>query len=331
MADIRLSMGFNDYDHVRDLFTGRVKPEGIELTCLQMRVEEIFHRFSANLEWDVSEVSFAFACSMMARGDAPFVAIPVFPSRVFRHSSIYVRTDGPVTAPGDLAGARIGVPQWAQTATVFVRGWMTDTLDIPMSAVQWFQSGVEHPGRVDPARVRLPDGVERHVVTDRSLMQMMDAGELDAIITAQPPIAFDQGDPKIRRLFPDYRAVEEAYFDETGIFPIMHVVAIRREQYEKNPWIARNLFNAFNEAKERSVFRINSIGQSRIAVPWLPETVDRVGGRVFGDGDYWPYGIEQNRTTIEAFLKYCFDQGVTSRHLAAEEVFAPESLTQFKI
>ena len=330
MTDINLTMGFNDYDHVRDLASGRVKAEGITLTHLQMEVEEIFPRFSLNQEWDVSEMSFAMYSSAIAAGDAPFTGIPVFPSRYFRHSSIYVRADGPVSRPEDLGGKRIGVPQWSQTATVYVRGWMTDIVGVALSDATWFQSGVNQAGRRETAPVRVPDGVSLTFVPDRSLQEMLLAGDLDVIFSARPPQAFIDGNPGIARLFPDFRSAEEAYFADTGIYPIMHTVAIKRDVFERHPWVARNMYNAFVEAKRRGVARLRQENASQIAIPWLTAIIGEATARLFPDGDYWPYGIEGNRATIEPFLKYCFDQGVTARHLAPEDLFPKEALTEFK-
>lgn len=329
MADIHLTMGFTDYDHVRDMFSGRVKPEGIELTCLCMEVEESFLRFLAHQEWDVSEMSFGMAVSAVARGDAPFVVIPVFPSRAFRHSAVYIRTGGRVAKPEDLAGKRIGMPQWAQTATIYVRGWLTDTIGVPLTDVEWFEHGADRPGRLDTSAARPPDGVSLTGLAGGSLVEMLVAGDLDAVLTAHPPQLFLDGDPRISRLFPDYQAVEEAYFSDTGIYPIMHTVVIKRTSFEANPWIARNLFNAFEAAKARSVARLHDLNVSQIALPWLPGIAERFGRQFFPDGDYWPYGVAQNRTTIEAFLKFCFDQGLTARRLAPEEIFAAEALEPF--
>jgi 4,5-dihydroxyphthalate decarboxylase len=331
MADIKLTLAINDYDHVRDLAHGRVKADGIELTHLQLGVEEIFLRFSQNLEWEVSEMSFGMYTSAVSRGDAPFTGIPVFPSRVFRHSAIFVRADGKVKRAEDLADKRIGVPQWSQTATIYVRGWLTDTVGVPLRAVHWFQAGVNQAGRIDPARVRIPDGVRYTPVADKSLTDMLLAGEIDAIFTAHPPHAFEEGHPNVVRLFPDYQPVEEAYFAATGIYPIMHTVAIRRDAFDRNPWIARSLYKAFDEAKRRSAARLADITASQIALPWGYAYAERMAKRLFPGADYWPYGIAANRTTIEAFLKFCFDQGVAARHLRPEELYPKEALTEFRV
>ena len=250
---------------------------------------------------------------------------------MFRHSAVYVRADGKVKKPEDLAGKRIGVPQWSQTACVYVRGWLTDTVGVPLKNVTWVQSGVNDPGRVETAKIRLPDGVKLTFVTYRSLTKMLLDGELDAVFSAHAPQAFEEGNPNIVRLIPNHREEEEKYFKETGVFPIMHTIAIRRDVYEKNRWIARNLFDAFQEAKRRSVRRLMDVTASHFALPWHDVTTKAIGQSVFGGKEYWPYGIEGSRPTLDAFYRWCYEQGVTARHLKPEEVYAPETLAGFKI
>ncbi len=329
MGDIHLTLGIDDYDHVRDMVTGHVKPDGIELTCLIMSVWETFQRFSRDQEWDVSELSFAGACQAIDRGNAPFVLIPVFPSRLFRHSGIYIRAGGPIKSPADLAGKKIAIAQWAQTATTYIRGWMTDTLGIPLTDVEWYQLGPDSPGRLDNTPEQPPDGVRLTNLSGGSLAHMVAEGEMDAFLSAIPPLIFLEGDPRIVRLYPDYEEVEREYFAATGIYPIMHTVAIRRSCYEANPWIARNLFNAFEKAKNNSVERMHDMDVSRIGIPWIQAITERNTDDLFPDGDYWPYGIERNRTTLEAFLRFCHEQGVTQKHLTPEDIFAKEALEPF--
>jgi 4,5-dihydroxyphthalate decarboxylase len=329
MADIHLTMGFTEYDHVRDMFSGRIKPEGIELTCLRMEVEESFLRFLRHQEWDVSEMSMGMVSAAVDRGDATFVAIPVFPSRVFRLSGIYVRSDGSVAKPEDLAGKRVAMPQWSQTATIYMRGWMTDTVGIKLTEVDWFQLGADTPGRIDTSGVRPPDGVRLTELAGGSLADMLVAGEVDAVLSASPPDLFKADDPRIARLIPDYQAAEQAYFRHTGIYPIMHTVVIKRSSFEANSWIARNLFNAFEAAKAHAVARMHDLGVSQLALPWIPAMVERLGAEMFPDGDYWPYGIAGSRTTLEAFLGFCHHQGVTARHLTPEDIFVPEARESF--
>ena len=330
MANLHLTMASWDYDHIRDLASGEVRAEGIDLTHMCMRVEEIFYRFAKNLEWDVSELSFAKYCSMRSYDEPPIVGIPVFVSRVFRHSAFYIRKGGRVERPEDLAGKRVGIPEWTQTATVYARGLMVHQYGIPLTDVEWVQAGVDQPGRVEMADITLPDGVRVTPEPNRNLTEMLLAGDLDAVISAHPPHAFLDGNPDMARLFPDYRDVESRYFGETGIYPIMHTVAIKRSVFEAHPWIAMNLLNAFEEAKQRALERLSGVTASRIPMPWVYDDFTRIRDDMFA-GDYWPYGIEPNRTTIEAFLQYCHEQGVTHRRLQPEDLYPEEVQTVFRV
>ncbi len=212
MANIRLTMATWDYDHIRDLASGEVRAQGIDLTHMCFRVEEIFYRFANAFEWDVSELSFAKYCSMMSYDEPPITGIPVFVSRVFRHSAFYIRRGGTVERPEDLAAKRVGIPEWTQTATVYARGMMVHQYGIALTDVDWVQAGVDQPGRVEMADITLPDGVAVTPVPDRSLNDMLLQGDLDAVISAHPPGAFLAGNPDMIRLFPDYRAAEARYF-----------------------------------------------------------------------------------------------------------------------
>jgi len=327
MADIPLTLSIFDYDHTRDLATGRVKPEGIDLTVINHEVEETFHRFMFGLEFEVSEISMGMSTSRLAKGDAGFVLLPVFPSRAFRLSAFYIPADGPIKKPSDLKGKRIGVPEWGQTAGIYARGWLMHQAGVDLRDIDWVQSGIDDPGRQEAAVLDLPEGIRLEVATDRSLAQMMLDGDLDAAIGARPPMEFKRGDPRITRLIPDFRKAEEAYFKETGIFPIMHAVALRRDVFEKHPWTAMNLFTAFDRAKERSFERIRNVTAAQIAVPWLYHDALEVNRMIFGD-KFWPYGIEPSRITLEAFLQYAYEQGTLQRRLTPEELF-PENVQHF--
>jgi 4,5-dihydroxyphthalate decarboxylase len=329
MADLRLTLAINDYDHVRDLVTGRVRAEGIDLTCLTLPVEEIFYRFTAFREWDVSELSLAKYASLVGGGDRSVAAIPVFPSRVFRHAAFYVRAEGPVREPADLAGRRVGVPEWIQTAGVYARGVLQDQYGVALSDVRWVQGGVNEAGREELVAPKLPPGVAIEAVTDRTLQDMLAAGDLDAIISARPPQRFLDGDPQIRRLLDDARAVEEAHYRATGIFPIMHTVAIRGEVLERDPWVAGNLLTAFTAAKDRSLARLRDVNTSRFPVPWSHELGGRAAALIGADS--WPYGIEPNRPTLEAFLRWAHEQGVAERALAPEDLFPASVRRTFRV
>jgi 4,5-dihydroxyphthalate decarboxylase len=329
MNELSLTLAIGEYDHVTDLATGRIVPEGIRLTCLNLPIEEIFYRFLVNREWDVSETSMAKYVSLISQGDTSLIAIPVFPSRVFRHSSIYVRRDGPVTRPSDLTGRRVGLPEWAQTAAVYSRGLLMHQFGLDLASIDWVQAGVNQPGRIEKVDLRLPAGIKLTRIADQTLSDMLVSGDVDAVLSAAPPACFEEGHPNIRRLFENYREIEAGYYRETSIFPIMHVVTIRRELVDRHPWIAMNLLKAFEEAKRRSVARALDIKAPRFPIPWCYDEA-RQAQATFGT-DYWPYGIDPNRPTLEAFLRYAHEQGVCHRHLDVEELFPKSVRSSFKI
>jgi len=328
MGDVNLTLAIGDYDHVRDVLDGTVRVAGADLTVLRLSIEEIFYRATFFREFDVSEMSFAKVIALHALGDRGFVPLPVFPSRVFRHSSIYVRADSALSRPEELAGKRVGVPEWAQTAAVWSRGMLVHDYRVDLRSIKWFQAGVNQPGRKEKVRLELPAGLDLTVVTDRSLSQMLVEGALDAVLSARPPQPFIDGGGRVRRLLADYADVERDYARRTGIFPIMHVVAIRRDIYDAHPWLAMNLYRAFDEAKERSVARAKDITASFLPLPWTPHLVaqnDWLGA------DPWPYGIDANRVTLDAFATYAFEQGVCSRKVELEELFPREVQSTFRI
>ena len=326
---LRLTLAIGEYDHVRDLCSGQVRANGITVAPLFLPTEEIFHRFLRYREWEMSEVSLAKYTAMRSQGDTSLVALPVFPSRVFRHSSIYVRPDGPVRAPGDLAGRRVGVPEWAQTAAVYSRGLLADTYGVDLRSIGWQQAGVNQPGRAEKVMLSLPDGLRVTPRPDTSLDAMLHAGEVDAVLSAHPPDSFEAGHPGIKRLFDDPAAEERAYFQQTGIYPIMHVVVLRAAVLERFPWAAMNLLVAFDEAKCRSQYRLSEYTASRVPLPWIPAFMADIQG-LFGP-DPFPYGLEPNRVTLGAFLRWAHVQGVTPREMAPEELFAPQTLTRVRV
>jgi 4,5-dihydroxyphthalate decarboxylase len=328
-ANVHLTLAIGDYDHVRDLVSGEVQVQGVDLTCMRFSVEETFFRFARFREWDISEFSMAKYCSLRAAGDESLTAIPAFPSRSFRHAAIFVRSDGPVDDPGALAGARIGVPEWTQTATVYARGLLQHQYGLDLREVQWFQGGTNEPGRIEGIKLDPPPGFSLTPVADKSLNDMLLAGELDAVIAAHAPDEFDSGSGKVVRLFSDYRAEEEAYYRDTGVFPIMHVVALRRDVHDAHPWVAMNLYTAFREAKCRAVERALDTNAPRYPVPWSPANAQRAQ-ELFGD-DFWPYGIEDNRTTLDAFLGFAHEQGACAKRLTPDDLFPDEVKAEFRI
>jgi 4,5-dihydroxyphthalate decarboxylase len=329
VSRLPLTLAISHYDHVTDLVNGRVPVEGVDLTCLGLQIEEIFFRTFNYRDFDVAEVSMAKYTSLVSQGDAPFVAIPVFPSRVPRHSSIYVRRDGPVKQPSDLAGRKVGIPEWAQTAAVYSRGLLAHQYGVDLTSIQWVQAGVDQPGRAEKVKLKLPPGIKYSPAPAKSLSAMLVAGEIDAALSAHAPACFEQRHPNIRRLFEDYLDIEQRYVKDTGIFPIMHTVAIKREIVERHPWVAMNLFKAFEQAKLRSVERALNSTSSTLPIPWGYELARRMQS-IVGE-ELMPYGIDANRTTLEAFLQYAHEQGVTHRKLAPEDLFPPQVQKNFKV
>jgi 4,5-dihydroxyphthalate decarboxylase len=325
---LALTMAMSGYDHVRDLSTGAVRVEGVDLTTLALPVEEIFYRFLRHREWHVSELSLAKYVALRAAGDESICAIPVFPSRVCRHSSIFVRPDGP-RDPRQLSGARIGLPEWAQTAAVYTRSLLVYEWGIPLRDVQWVQAGVNEPGRQEKVELHLPDGVVVSRVPDRSLDEMLLAGDLDAVFSAHPPASFERGEEGIVRLFADYEPAEREYVARTGIFPIMHVVVIRADVLRSDPWVAQNLFTGFVRAKQASLDRLSDMTASRVPLPWAPRRLEET--RQLTGSDPWPYGVDANRVTLDAFARYAHEQGVAARRLEPEELFVPQVLGQYRV
>jgi len=323
---VPLTLAIGDYEHTRDLATGQVPVQGVDLNVLYLPPEEAFFRFTFFREWEVSEMSMGKYVSLRSQEDNAIAAIPVFPSRVFRQSMIYVREGGRITRPEQLKGKRIGVPEWAQTAVIYTRGYLAHQADVPLASVDWIQAGVNEAGRVEKVKLKLPEGVRLRPEPERSLNEMLLAGDIDAVLSARPPRGFGRG---IARLFPDYEAVEMAYFKNTGVFPIMHVIVIKTEVLERHPWLAMNLYKAFEEAKRRSIERLSDITASHAPLAWLAPYTERMKS-LFGE-DFWPYGLEKNRTTLQAFVDFAFEQGVCHRRLALEDLFPKQVLTSFKV
>lgn len=329
MSKLQLTVAVSRYDHVSDVLNGIVPVQGIDLNVLNLPLHDIFYRFVQFKEFDVAEISFAKYVSMISQGDDALIALPVFPSRVLRHSAIYVRTDGPVKAPADLVGRRVGVPEWAQTAGVYARGLLADEFKIDLASIRWVQAGQDQAGRQEKVPLKLPTGVSICSVTDKSLADMLIDGELDAALMAQPPARYLQGHHNISRMFPDWLSAEQQYAEKTKILPIMHTVAVRKAILDEHPWAAVNLFNAFEEAKKRSVERALYAGMTYFPILWGFEHARRT--KDLFDGEYWPYGVGANRHTLEAFLRYAYEQGVCHRLLRIEELFPSQVLSSYRV
>lgn len=319
MSKMQISLAIGDYDHVRDFVGGRVLAEGLDINFQILPTPEIFDRATRDQEWDVCEMSWGKFTGMYSQGDDSLVPIPVFPSRVFRHSALYVKKGSGLDSLEKLRGKRVGDPDWAHTAGIYVRGFLMHEVGLKLEDIEWIQAGTNRPGRHENLDIKLSPQVKRRSVQDKSLDEMLLAGEVDAILSAIPPKSFVAGNPDMIRLLPDHVEVEAEYFRRTGIFPIMHFIAIRRALFEKEPWIAVNLYKAFEEAKDRSVARVRNIMISHFPLPWNPDNARRAA-ELFGP-DIWPYGVAPNRKTLEAFLTFAYEQGVAHRPVTLEELF----------
>ena len=326
---VKLTVATTDYDHFRDLRLGLVRAEGIETTWLTLGHHEIFSRFTFNREWHVSELSFAKFTAQVTREDSDLVGLPVYASRLFRFASFYVNRKKGIKTVADLRGKRIGVPEWAHTAAVYMRGWLMHEGGVPLDAIEWVQAGTNEAGRIEKVELSLPAGVTLRRESEKTLSGMIASGELDCVIIARPPDCFRQGHPDVVRLFPDFEEIEHRYYRDTHVYPIMHIIALRKAILEDNPWIARNLLNAFEESKRRSLERILDPAVSRYPVPWLANYARRTS-EMFG-GDPFPYGIESNRPTLELFLRYCHEQGIAHRLARPYEIFPAGIMASVKV
>jgi 4,5-dihydroxyphthalate decarboxylase len=327
---MQLSLACGDYDRTRALRDGTVRPEGVELTYLPLEPEETFFRMVRHREFDVSELSLSSYAVSLASGDPAAVAIPVFPSRVFRHSSVFVNAASGVETPEDLRGKVVGSAEYQLTANVWIRGILAEHHDVPVESVSYRTAGLETPGRHEKLALALPEDVEvRPLESGGTLSDALAAGEIDALYTPRAPSSFLRGDPAVRRLFSDAGAAEAAYFTDTGIFPIMHTIVIRRELHERHRWIAGSLYKAFGAARDLAQERLRETAALPYMLPFLPldheRTLELMGA------DYWPYGLEPNRHVLETFLRYHHEQGLSPRRLEPEELFAPETLEFFAI
>lgn len=331
MEKLHLTVACGDYDRTKALQDGAVQPEGIRLNYIPLQAEEIFWRMSNFLEFDASEMSLSNHITMVSRGNSPFVAIPVFPSRFFRHSCIFINTDSGIKGPQDFKGKKIGAPEYSITAAVWIRGFLNDDYGVKAGDIQWLVGGQEEPGRKERLRLTLPPEIKvAPIADDKTLNGMLESGEIDALISARAPSSFVKGSPKVRRLFPNYKEVEMDYYKRTKIFPIMHVLVIRRALYEQHPWVARSLYKAFSEAKERAIGTMLKITNTHAAtLPWLFAEVEELKS-LFGT-DWWPYGIEPNRQLLETLIRYMGEQGLIDRPVKLEEVFVPNISGEFKI
>ncbi|MEK9645279.1 MAG: ABC transporter substrate-binding protein [Alphaproteobacteria bacterium] len=325
MAKLQLTFACGPYDRMEALRYGLLDVEGIDLNFIEIQApREIFDRMVGAQEFDVSEMSLAEYVTMTAKGISPFIGIPVFPSKAFRHAFVCVNRNSGITEPKDLAGKRIGTPLYTQTAAIWIRGDLENIYGVDLSGVQWIQGAVEKAGTHGdpPAPPQLLKPIEITPNTsDKSLSQMLADGDIDAILGSRMPDSVRTDPDKVAHLWPDFRDEEKRYYQEHRIHPIMHLVVIRKDVYEKNKWIAQSLFKAFLAAKDWAVDRMYFSGAQKYMLPWLFDDLREID-EVFG-GDPWPYGIDENRPTLEAFVKYMHQQNFIPEEIAVDDIFAP--------
>lgn len=330
MAKLRLTLACWNYDRTRGLADGRIVPDGVDLNYLSLPLEEIFFRMLRHHEFEAAELSLSSYTLSLSRENPPFIAIPVFISRYFRHSCIYVHSGAGIREPKDLAGKRIGSPEYQMTAPVWIRGIMSDEYGVPVASATYYTGGEEQPGRPEKIPLSLPPQIRTQSIPgDKTLSKMLETGEIDALYTARAPSTFGRSD-KVLRLFPDYAAVERQYYAKTKIFPIMHVIVVRRDVVRENPWVIQSLYKAFVEAQRMVYEDLRETAALKYMLPWVHSQLEETE-RIMGGRDFWPYGLEPNRHVLTTFLRYHFEQGLSKRQLDPAELFAPESLESFKI
>jgi 4,5-dihydroxyphthalate decarboxylase len=322
MAKLELSIAVGDYDRTRPLVDGAVQIDGVDPVFMQLEPEEIFFRAFRHADFDVCELSLSSFTVKTANGDCPYVGLPVFPSRAFRHTSIYVRTDRGIRTPEDLKGKRIGVPEYQLTANVWVRAILEEEHGVAPQDVTWVRGGYEQPGRIEKIAIKLPPDIRLENVPDGATISgMLAAGELDAVIGPRAPSCFERGHPQVAWLYPDPTAAASAWFERRRIFPIMHLLGLRRTLAEQHPWLPAALVKAFDQAKAKALLKLADTSATKVTLPFVEEQL-KAAKRLMGE-DFWSYGLEPNRHVLESFLRHHHAQGLAGRLLAPGELFHP--------
>ncbi|MDE3819662.1 ABC transporter substrate-binding protein [Sinorhizobium meliloti] len=327
---IELSVAIGDYDRNRPLFDGRVKIDGAKPVMMALSPEEMFFRAMRHEAFDVCELSLSSHTLRTSRGDAPYTAIPAFVSRAFRHTGIIVRADSGITEPGQLKGRRVGLPEWQLTANVWIRALLEEEYGVRPQDIHWVRGGLEEPGRVEKVKLDLPAGVKiEEIGPNDTLRDMLSDGRIDAFIGPRAPTNFVPGNPDLRWLFADPTAEAERYFKKTRIFPIMHVIGIRKSLAERHPWLPVAVYKAFVQSKAVALEQLSETSATKVTLPFVEEQLRRARS-LMGD-DYWPYGIEKSRHVLEYFLEAHHRQGISKRRVAVEELFHPSAMESYVI
>ncbi|HKT17983.1 MAG TPA: hypothetical protein VJR47_08080 [Stellaceae bacterium] len=329
MAPLNLTLGCWQYDRTRALADGTVRPEGIELTySTRPQVGEIMER-ALKGEYDVTELGITYYLRSLEAPDPPFIAVPVFPNRLFRHGTIFINTRAGIKEPRDLIGRKVGeLHRYGHDAGIWAKGALSDDYGVPAESFTYHVGALDKPAaHGDWAAPAAPEGVRIHPLGHgQTLDAMLEAGEIDALFSAWIPPSLRAGSANVARLFTDYESVERDYFRRTGIFPIMHTVVIRRQVYDRHPWVARALLAAFQKAKDvaENAYRAGSVFFTPgLMIPWVAALQDR-NRALLGD-DFWPYGVERNRKVLETVLRYHREQRLLARDWSVDDLFASET------
>jgi 4,5-dihydroxyphthalate decarboxylase len=329
MGKLGLSLAVGDYDRTRALIDGRVQIDGVDPVCMTLSPEETFFRAFRNVEFDICELSFSSFLVKASRGESPYVALPVFLSRAFRHTSIWVRKDR-IARPEDLKGRRVGVPEYQLTANVWARALLQDDFGVRPEDIAWVRGGIETPGRPEKIALQLPPGVRlANAPEGRTISELLDCGEIDGFIAPRPPAGAAARNPLVGWLFDDPTAAAKDYFRRTGIFPIMHVVGVRRELVQAHPWLAGALLKAFGQAKALALEQLADTSATKVTLPFVEEQL-KAARETLGE-DFWSYGVPANRRTLEAFVRHHHGQGLSARVVAVEELFHPATYESYSI
>lgn len=329
MAKLNLSVAMGDYDRTRALLDGTVQIDGVDPVYMTLSPEEIFFRAFRNVEFDISELSLSSYLVKASKGESPYVAIPVFLSRAFRHTSIYVRKDR-IKRPEDLKGCRIGVPEYQLTAIVWARSILQNDYGVAPEDVTWVRGGIDEPGRPEKIKLQLPPGVRMGSAPEnRTISDMLDKGEIDGFIAPRPPSGGAARNPNVGWLFDDPTATAKEYYQRTGVFPIMHVVGVRKELAAEHPWLPGAVMKAFEQSKKAALDKLADTSATKVTLPFVEEQLK--AARDLMGSDYWSYGVEPARKTLETFVQAHHAQGLSPRRLSVDELFHPATYESYKI
>jgi 4,5-dihydroxyphthalate decarboxylase len=330
MSKLKVSVAMGNYDRTRPLVDNDVQMDGADPVYMLLSPEEMFFRAFRDVAFDISELSLSSFTVKQAAGPNPYVGVPVFPSRAFRHTSIYIRTDRGIASPADLKGRRIGTPEYQLTACVWARALLHEEYGVKPSDITWVRGGMEDPGRPEKIPLQLPADVRlESAPADTTLSELLERGAIDGIIGPRAPSGFERGDPRIAWLFSDPAQTAAEYFRKTRIFPIMHVLGIRRELAQEHPWLPMAVFKAFAEAKSVALARLVDTSACKVTLPFVEEQLR--GARALMGADFWSYGVAPNRHVLDHFLHHHHAQGLSRRRLQVEELFHPSTFESYKI